>query len=364
MSRPLRLAFQLHPRLFGGQERFVLRLLRELRARGHVCLVASAPSGRVLREFTADGFEALALAGRDFGTDHARLAAWLVRHRVDVMQANLFSPLAGLAAGSVDVPHVWRVGGHPDVALAELKPARREGLLQLLASLSAAVVCNSRFVASRLRAAAVRRLRCIPNGVPAIDALPPAPSRGAADRARFSLAAHYYPVKRHADFLRAAARVARSAPGARFRVYGSSFGQAPLERQEQAVRALAARLGLAGRLDFGQAGAREVLAWSDVAVLPSLGESCSNAVLEAMAGGRPVIAARSGGNPELVVHGRSGRLFAAGDWRGLAREMLALMAAPERRERLGRAAALRARERFSMARCADAYEALYRALAV
>jgi glycosyltransferase involved in cell wall biosynthesis len=349
----------LHPRLFGGQERFLLRLLRALRERGHACFVASAPAGRVLSEFERAGFGSLRLAGRDFGRDHERLAGFLREQRVDVAQTNLYAPLAGLAADAAGVPHVWRVGGHPDVALGDMAPIRRKGLLRLIGSLSAAVVCNSRFVAGGLRAAGVRQPRVIPNGVPAASA---ASSRAADGPARFGLAAHFYPVKRHADFVRAAAKVAGRAP-ARFRIYGSSFGQAEMLRHERAVRELAARLGLRRRFEIRCARAEgEIVAWSDVVVLPSVGESCSNAVLEAMAAGRAVVAARSGGNPELVVHGRCGRLHAPGDWRGLADEMLALAADPRRREELGRAAARRVVERFSIERCTSAYESLYREL--
>ncbi|MCL4818093.1 MAG: glycosyltransferase family 4 protein [Vicinamibacteria bacterium] len=358
--RGLRLAFQLHPRLFGGQERFLLRLLGALRERGHACFVVSAPAGRVLREFERAGFESLRLAGRDFGRDHERLASWLRQQRADVAQTNLYAPLAGLAAAAAGVPHVWRVGGHPDVALADMAPAPRRGLLRLLASLSAVVVCNSRFVAGGLRNGGVRRPRVIPNGAP----IPPAASpRAAGDTVRFALAAHFYPVKRHADFVRAAAFVARRVP-ARFRIYGSSFGQPEMRRHERAVRDLVRRLGLQRQFDFRCARAEgAIAAWSDVAVLPSVGESCSNAVLEAMAAGSAVVAARSGGNPELVVHGRSGRLHPPGDWRGLAAEMLVLAADPRQREKLGRAAARRVVARFSIERCASAYEELYGALA-
>jgi sugar transferase (PEP-CTERM/EpsH1 system associated) len=52
----------------------------------------------------------------------------------------------------------------------------------------------------------------------------------------------------------------------------------------------------------------EVLRGLDVFVLPSQAEGVSNAILEAMATGLPVIATAVGGNPELVVDGVTGRL--------------------------------------------------------
>jgi sugar transferase (PEP-CTERM/EpsH1 system associated) len=66
----------------------------------------------------------------------------------------------------------------------------------------------------------------------------------------------------------------------------------------------------------------------DVFVLPSLNEGISNTILEAMATGRPVVAARVGGNPELVVHGRTGLLYEPGDPAGLEAALEAYVATP------------------------------------
>ena len=50
----------------------------------------------------------------------------------------------------------------------------------------------------------------------------------------------------------------------------------------------------------------------DVYVLSSLTEGISNAVLEAMATALPVVVTRTGGNPEIVIHGESGLLYPVG----------------------------------------------------
>ena len=55
----------------------------------------------------------------------------------------------------------------------------------------------------------------------------------------------------------------------------------------------------------------------DVFVLPSLGEGISNTILEAMASGLPVIATNVGGNPELVIDGKTGMLIPAGNSKAL-----------------------------------------------
>jgi len=85
----------------------------------------------------------------------------------------------------------------------------------------------------------------------------------------------------------------------------------------------------------------------DLLVLPSLSEGFSNALLEAMAAGLPVIATRVGGNPEAVVHGESGLLVPAADAGALGREMGLLLDDLALRKRLGAAARRRVMENFS-----------------
>jgi sugar transferase (PEP-CTERM/EpsH1 system associated) len=103
----------------------------------------------------------------------------------------------------------------------------------------------------------------------------------------------------------------------------------------------------------------ELLQMMDVFVLPSLGEGISNTILEAMATGIPVVASRVGGNPELVVEGQSGSLLEPGEPGRLAEILHAYVSDPQRRQREGRGGRQRVEDRFTLARMADAYRAVY-----
>lgn len=116
-------------------------------------------------------------------------------------------------------------------------------------------------------------------------------------------------------------------------------GAGPLrETLEQQAR----QGGFMSRVHFaGQRPREEVVDWlnaADLLVLPSYSEGRPNVVLEAMACGRPVIASRVGGVPELVTDGVTGRLVAAGDSTELSAVIRDLMDSPDRLVAMGKAA--------------------------
>jgi len=106
----------------------------------------------------------------------------------------------------------------------------------------------------------------------------------------------------------------------------------------------------------------EVLNAMDVYALSSLTEGISNALLEAMATGLPVVVTDTGGNPEVVVGGDSGLLFPVGDDARLTEHLLALEARSDWRLELGQRALRRVRDEFSIDSMVRKYEELYESL--
>lgn len=102
---------------------------------------------------------------------------------------------------------------------------------------------------------------------------------------------------------------------------------------------------------------------ADVVVLPSTGfEDFPNVIIEAMGLGRAVVATRVGGVEEQFIDGESGILVRPGDAVDLARALGAVLSDSGLRERLGRGASVRFRERFTAEASVGRYRALFRAL--
>jgi glycosyltransferase involved in cell wall biosynthesis len=94
-------------------------------------------------------------------------------------------------------------------------------------------------------------------------------------------------------------------------------------------------------------------------LVPSLcADACPTVVLEAMAAGRPVIAAASGGIVDLVVDGETGLLVPPGDVSALASAITSLLSDPEAAQALGAAGRNRARE-FTVGAVVERIERMY-----
>jgi L-malate glycosyltransferase len=155
-------------------------------------------------------------------------------------------------------------------------------------------------------------------------------------------------------FIRAAARVLKSIPNSRFVI----VGKGPLEAE---LRHLAAGLGVQDKILFagGQDDVRKCLFAFDIGVLCSVSEGFSNAILEYMATGLPVIATRVGGNTEQVQDGVTGLLVPPNDPESLANAITNLLEHEEVSSRMGRASFKYCQEHYGMDRMIENLENYY-----
>jgi len=98
----------------------------------------------------------------------------------------------------------------------------------------------------------------------------------------------------------------------------------------------------------------------DICVLSSRTEGISNAILEYMALGKPVIASNTGGTPELVDDNNSGFLFTPGDHAALATKLNSLLNDGELRRKMGTHARSRVIDHFSIDQMVNRYIDLYK----
>jgi glycosyltransferase involved in cell wall biosynthesis len=173
------------------------------------------------------------------------------------------------------------------------------------------------------------------------------------------------PGKGIETFLDAAVLVAGIRPEARFVVVGDGGvvhnGAVVHGAYRRQLERRAVELGLGDKVRF--TGYRKdvpaLLAEVQVSVLPSLSEALSNALLESMAAGAPLIATTVGDHGMVIEDGVSGLMVRPADSGALARSMLRLLDDRDFAAELGRNARRVARERFALGRMVRETEAVY-----
>ena len=342
----------------GGSERQFVELARALqRGMYRVSLGCLQPKGPLQRDLGPVQY--FDLGGslyrlRSMRTRY-RLAAYLRRSEVAVAHAFDFYtnltliPAAKLARTPVVIGSQRQLG---DL----LTPLQRRAQLVMF-KWSDCVVCNSQAAAERLLQQGVRadKLQVIGNGLPPgafAETAPFTPRRPGFLRVGM-IARMNARSKNHRILLTAAARLRNRLRNFEIVLVGDGPLRAELERhaEELGIRDVVQFLG--DRRDI-----QAILASLDVTVLPSASESLSNAILESMAAGVPVIANDVGGNIELIAKDR-GILLPPDDVEALENALQQITADLPLREKLGRNARRFAQENFTIEQMRKKHEKLY-----
>lgn len=352
----------------GGAERLTLALAGELSARGvntHIVFVNEA--GHLNVHLAREGLLAtsLGLPRGSLVLRHPRtLAKTVAGVGTDVAIVGSFGYLgAALRAGGFR----GAIIGVEHGTLHQIRhlPATKR-LIRLMDRASGlyahdAEVAVSRFMEKLARRTVhARKLVCIQHGV-AVPRVPLGLPHSGDDDLRLMYAGRLISGKGVDVLLRALARLRRSSEDLRPRL--TIAGDGPLRHD---LESLTNQLRLAEQVTFvGWTDAViDYLSATHVSVAPAyeLAESFGMVTLEAMACGRTSIVSDRGALPELVVQGETGIIVKAGDPDHMASAIRSYALDRYLLARHGMAAHQRAREHFTLGRCADSYAALAESL--
>lgn len=349
----------------GGAERHLLELWRRLdRSRFEVEIACFRREGQFLAEVEALEWPVRDLrVGRRVYDPRGVLGLWRLvratrRFRPDVIHGYLFGPnlFAALAGRACGVRAVVVAKRNVD-AFETPRQVRVQRLAHRLASHVTAV---SGAVADSAAALGVprERITVIPNGVDAERFRDRPADRGALGGNGagpiIGSVGCLEPRKDYGTLLEALAVL--RARGLEFTAVIVGEG-----RERGALEARARSLGLGDRVSFPgeRADVERLLPALDVFVLSSREEGIPNALLEAMAAGRPAVATAVGGTPEVLEHGETGWLVPAGAPAALADALAEALGDPAEAARRGAAAQRHARETLSIEVMARRHEAFY-----
>ncbi|HEY3283630.1 MAG TPA: glycosyltransferase [Armatimonadota bacterium] len=352
---PLRIAHVVSSLELGGMEQFVLRLAWHQQEQGHRVSVLGLRGGPLLEDARAMGLDAVALPPCGKPQRILRAAGFLLRRRPQIVNAhNSFAVAYGLLGKLAPGTRVVMIRHGQE----EINPLPSEAKLRR----TDAIVAVSEAAGAAMRAkrpGCAGKLRVVHNGV---DPAPPRKSRtevreelGLTDEVVALQVARVDALKGHDTLLRSLGELASRG----VRLVALVVGDGP---ERARLSALAQELGLGERqvrfLGF-RSDVPDLLAASDLFVLPSLTEGLPLSVLEAMAQGLPVVASAVGGVPELIEDQREGLLVPPKDPRALAQALEALVTDRELRRRMGRAGEERVAASFTFDEMARRYDELY-----
>lgn len=274
----------------------------------------------------------------------ALLAVWCLRpgrrlaHIHSAVRGSLYrKSVCVFVVRALRRPVIVQIHGGPgdgEAFAARIGPLRRLFVRSGLRAASRVVAVSAESARAIERGFGVSGIGVIPNAAPTVaaDLAEDVPEGGGV----LYMGGFENPVKGGGTLVAALERCAPGRPATHFELGGP--GEPSPELLELIDRA--PNVSWVGWLD--EQSKHAALRRCGLFVLPSLSEGLPVALLEAMAWGRPILATRVGGVPDVASDGVEARIVEPDDPAGLAAGIAELIADPEQRRRLGRAARERA----------------------
>lgn len=379
MTAPLRIALVVHSFNMGGLERYVSHLLNRLDrnrfAPSLVCMDRNGTAQDWVRVDDVPVFEMHKPPGQPRPQFLRQLRDCFRQQRFDLVHSHnwgtlLETSIASVLAGGIVHVHSERgtvMGG--STARSALRRQINRWVFRGALTHCAAVLAVDDSVAGRVAKASgfrQERIRVIPNGVPCPDC-PDRPKTRAENRAALGIGTDEFvvctvgrlvPVKGYDLLVGAVARLREEGT----RVHLILAGDGPLE---QSLRDQALQSGIGDLVHLVGRTTRvgDWLATADLFVNSSLSEGMSQAIVEAMAFGLPLVVTNVGGNAWLVGgETPAGVVVPPQDVPALAAGINELVREPAIREQFRIAGVRRAETEFGLQPMIRQYEDLYERL--
>lgn len=350
---------------WGGQEIRIYQEARAIAQQGHRVLIAAPKESLLLKEVRAGGFPVIPLPlpmhRAAIPIALTRLCQWMVQYQIDILNthssrdswiASLAGRLSRRRPRIIRTRHI-QTQGHWRRVVYGLLPHR--------------IITTSEEIRQNLiEQCAVQeaRIQTIPTGVDEAR-FHPGVARHVRDELGLSKTAFLVGMvsvlrswKGHRYFLEAADMLRRSHPNLVFVIVGEGPARANIEAWRRELH-----LEEVVRLTGHRQDVPQILSALDLFVLPSYAhEGIPQAVLQAQAMAKPVVASDIGGIREAVIDGQTGLLTPPRDVPALAHRIETLMGDAALRERLGQQARARVLAQYTLRQMTDQILSLYREL--
>ena len=366
-NKKIKIVYQTLPHIVGGTERFLFNLIRYMDKRKFEPVILSYGRGRVTSLFKLLGIRIEVINSKS-PQAFKNLAAILKEWKIDIAQSSHYYPMLAVSARIAGVPHIWRPGGNIHIAHPEFGLEKRKYFLNILSFLSTKIVCPVTFLKGQFKNVRESKIEIIYNGVNPVEINKISPDytilrKYGCDDNCFAIAmvAYLVPQKRHIDFIRAAKIVKKYIPHTKFFIFGEAYPSKKSLKYAEYLYETVKESHMDKDIIFTgfYKDILKIMKGMRLIILPSIDEGASNAIMEAMALGKPLIASDSGGNRELVKNGQSGYLVPPKNPTRLAEAIIDVIKSPQKSRLMGKAGKERAKRLFNIKDSVRRFEDLY-----
>ncbi len=290
------------------------------------------------------------------------LFQFLKKRDIDLLHINTVVPqFAAPVARMSGLPLIWHI--REDLS----RGIWNKFLVKTVESLADRIIVNSRYTGSVFKRKG--KVTTVYNGVD-LDRFHPG-VKGEEVRKELNISretpivgtiGNFTPAKGYLYLLEAAREIIRELPRVKFLVLGSIH---PLyKRYYERMREEVKKLGISDSLILmkGERDVPRILASFDLFLLPSVQETLGRVVIEAMACGKPVVATRIGGIPEVVEEKVTGYLVPSRDPHSLARRTRELLLDKEKASAMGKEGRKRVERLFNVNKMVEETKQVYKSL--
>jgi len=361
--KKIKVLFAVNSFAFGGTERATYNLLKHIDRKYFDPEIFSLDSGPALRIFRKLGIPLWVPKGREYPSI-GRLAELIKISSPDIIQSNTLSARVLLAGGKAGIPLVSRMGGHNKILLRGIDKQKLKHVLTLVSYLSKVIICPSRFLRTQFSEYGINNTILIRNGIDFTEINKYyLQNKSRTSHAPFliGMVGAFVPSKRHKDILLAAKKLKEENRCVKVILMGSVYPMKTSRVYAAYIHNAVKKMGLTDTISF--LGFRKdvfkIISTLDVVVMPSVDEGASNAIIEAMALGKPVIAANSGGNAEFIRDGKNGFIFEPKNYKELSKKIIALLENHDHATKIGELARKNAEKYFDAQDMTRKYENIY-----
>ena len=339
LNKRIKIGYHILPYIIGGTERFLFNLIKYIDKDKFEPIVISHAQGRVTSLFKSIAIKTnIITIGSSRGFKD--LVIFLKEYKIDIVQSNYFVYVMAMAAKTANIPHVWRLGGDiRTIARPNFSKQKIKDHIEMISTLSKKIVVPSRFLKHQLKDVVQSKINMIRNGVDIEESAKAYPVHlikkklgCSKDSLTVGMPAYLISQKRQVDFILAAKKVKMFFPRIKFFVIGSCYPAKESINYAKYLHKLVSNIGMEDNIIF--TGFHKdifgIISAMDLVVMPSINEGSINAILEAMALGKPTVVSRVGSNSELIKDKVTGLLVPPKNPKKLADAMIKILRDPKK----------------------------------